>query len=208
MGVFKALAGLFLIFFYHIPKWLYLRLQLSYLKAFHKEKNLTADPKEHIKRAEALLNKNDNSLILYAALELRFAAERMVDSQLQFADEVSKNTLKKYDPVKKKKAMTRIDADSDFEQEIYFTSKETGEIIKWRMYKPLELNKIKKIRDKLGDLLHPKVGLNLGISDDPWYVDTKQFLKTTLKYLKDNLKDNNYYFAYRNMEQFEFIKKK
>jgi|WetSurMetagenome_2_1015567.scaffolds.fasta_scaffold29246_2 hypothetical protein len=206
MGILKALAGLFLIFFYHIPKWLFLKLQLSYLKAFHKEKNLTADPKEHLKRAEELLKKNDNSLILYAALEIRFATERMVDSQLQFSEEASKNTLKKYDPVKKKKAMTKIDSESDCEHEIYFTNKETGDKIKWGMYKPLELEEIRKIRDKMGDLLHPKVGLNLGIPNDTWYVETKGFLNKSLKYLRENLIDNNYYFAYKNVDQFELIK--
>jgi len=208
MGFFKALAGLILIFLYHLPKWLYLQLQLSYLMIFHKSKNLTADPKEHLKRAEELLKKKDNSLILYAALEIRFATERMVDSQLQFSEEVSENTLKKYDPVKKKKAMTKIDLESDYEQEIYLTNRENGDKIKWGMYKPLELEEIRKIRDRLGDLLHPKVGLNLGIPNDPWYVETKLFLNKSLKYLKDNLIDNNYYFAYKNMDHFEFIKTK
>jgi len=203
MKVFRALIGFILIFVYHVPKLIFLSLQVLYALVFNNQENLTADPEEHLKRAESLLKKKKNSLLLYAALEIRFASERMIDNQLSLADNVSKKTLKKYDPVKKKKAMTKLDPNSDKHQKIFFINKDTGQRFSWGTYKPVELDKIKDIKNKLGDLLHPKVGLNLGISDDPWYLETRKFLVDSLVYLKDNMKNNKFYFAYSNVDNFE-----
>ncbi len=206
MKFFRAFIGFILIFIYHIPRLLLQFLQISYSFVFNKHENLTADPKEHLKRANDLLKKKKNSLLLYAALEIRFAAERMIDNQLAFAEKVSKKTLKKYDPVKKRKAMTVIDPNSDNPQKILLLDRETGEKILWGIYKPIELEKLKEIRNKLGDLLHPKVGLKLGNSNDPWYIETRRFLKESAEYLSDKLANNEYYFAYKNLNNFELIK--
>ena len=84
----KLIVGFALVFLVHIPKLLYHGLLVSYITVFNKNQNLTADPKEHLKRAKKLLKKNQNFLLLYAALELRFALERMVHNQLLFAEEV------------------------------------------------------------------------------------------------------------------------
>lgn len=73
---------------------------LSYAAIFNKQENLTADPNEHLKRAKKLLRKNKNSLLLYAALEIRFALERMIQRELIFAEKVSKRALKEYSPIK------------------------------------------------------------------------------------------------------------
>jgi hypothetical protein len=203
MKIIKALLGLFLIFIFHLPKLIFISLQVSYDLVFNKQENLTADPKKHLKRASELLLKKKNSLLLYAALEIRFASERIIDNQIALADKVSNKTLKKYDPVIKKKAMTLIDPNSDKSQKIFFINKDTGQKIEWGTYRPIELERIKEIKNRLGDLLHPKVGLNLGISDDPWYIETRRFLEESVKYLKDNLKDNESYFAYSNLDNFE-----
>ena len=40
---------------------------------------LTADPKEHIRRAKILLDFNNDSLLLYSALELRLAIEKIME---------------------------------------------------------------------------------------------------------------------------------
>jgi len=206
MKFIRAFIGFILILIYHIPRLLFQFLQISYSDVFNRHENLTADPKEHIKRANNLLKKKKNSLLLYAALEIRFAAERIIDNQLAFAETVSKKTLKKYDPAKKRKAMTAIDPNSDHPHKILLINKETGEKFDWGTYKPIELEKIKEIRNKLGDLLHPKVGSKLGISNDPWYIETRRFLKESTEYLSDKLANNEYYFAYKNLNNFELIK--
>ena len=100
-AIFKLIIGLILIFIVHIPKLIYHALLLSYAAVFNKQENLTADPKKHLKRAKKLLRKNNNSLLLYAAVEIRFALERMVHNQLIFAEDVSKRMMNEYDPSKK-----------------------------------------------------------------------------------------------------------
>ncbi|MBL8027776.1 MAG: hypothetical protein JNL74_15240, partial [Fibrobacteres bacterium] len=102
----RLIVGLMLILFVHLPRLFCLLLLNSYYLVINYRENLTADPKEHLKRAKKLLKKKRmNSLLLYAALEIRFALERMVDAQLLFADNASNKMLKEYDPVKKKSYM-------------------------------------------------------------------------------------------------------
>ena len=168
-NVFKALIGLFLVFLYYIPKLIYQALLVSYAYVFKNEENLTANPIEHIKRAKKLLKKNKNSLLLYAALEVRFGLERMVQRELLFAEKATKKMLKEYDPVKKRKNLTRLDENVDFPHKIYLVNQKTGEKFEWGKYRPMDKNKVSEIKGKLGDLLHPKEGLLLGISNDPWY---------------------------------------
>jgi len=107
MTFLKAIVGLILILIVHIPRLIYHALLPSYAFVFNNQQNLTADPKEHLSRARKLLAKRHNSLLLYAALEIRFALERMVDSQLMFAEKISSATLKKYDPVKRAQSNDR-----------------------------------------------------------------------------------------------------
>jgi len=206
MKIIKALIGLILIVVYHLPKMIFLALQMSYAKVFNKQANLTADPKEHVKRAKQLLKREKNSLILYAALEIRFAVERMITNQLILDDKVSKNTLKKYDPVKKKKAMIKSDPDSDFDHKIYFLNKETGERIEWGVYKSIKIESVKEIKTKTDDLLHPKIGLNLGIPNDPWYLKNINFLNNSVDFLLEYLNQNDSYFFYKDLESFELVR--
>ena len=207
MKILRAIIGIILVFAYHLPKLIWNLAMLSYYSVFGRQDNLTANPKEHLRRAENLLNKNRNSLLLYAALEIRLAAERIIENQLMFSEKVSMNAIKKSDPVKHTQIMEKIDPDSLKEHEIRFTIKETGETIHWGNYKPVELARIKEIKNRLGDLLHAKKGIRFGIAADPWYKETREWLRESLIYLKERVKDNNYYFSLKNVENFELIKK-
>jgi hypothetical protein len=202
----KLIIGIILIFVFHIPKLIYHGLMVSYTSVFNNQQNLTADPKEHLKRANRLLKKNRNSLLLYSALELRFALERIVHNQLIFAEEVSNRMLDEYDPTKKRKNMSRIDEDSDHPHKIYLIEKDTGKRFEWGEYRPIDQKKVNEIQGRLGNLLHPKDGLKLGISDDPWYIDTRKFLEETHDYLTGITDGNEYYFSYRGLQNFDMVK--
>lgn len=202
LWIFKAFLGLILIFVFHIPRLLF----LSYSYVFNNSSNLTANPKEHLKRAIRMLNKKQNSLLLYVAVEIRFALERMVQQQLIFTENVSKRMLNEYNPVKKQNNILKLEPDSEFAHNIYFVNKETKEKILWSKYRPLNAEKVKYFQGRLGDLLHPKDGLSLGISNDKWYLETREFLLSAHKYLTDNLKDNYSFFAYKGIDNFEFEK--
>lgn len=181
-------------------------LKLPYYYIFKNTDTLTANPKEHLKRARKLLKKNKNSLLLYAALEIRFALERIVQMEAIFCETISKRYLDEYDPSKKRKALSKIDDNINYSHKIYLINKQTGEKMQIGQYKPIDQYKIDEIKGKLGDLLHPKDGLNLGIANDIWYKNTKTFLQEANAYLLDIIKDNRPYFAYSNMGQFELIK--
>ena len=206
LRIFKAFVGLILIFVLHTPRFLFHLMEISYSYVFNNTSNLTANPKEHLKRATKMLNKKQNSLLLYVAVEIRFALERMVQQQLIFTENVSKRMLDGYNPVKKQSNILKLEPDSEYAHNIYFVNKETNDKILWSQYKPLSSEKIKYFQGKLGDLLHPKDGLPLGISNDMWYLKTREFLLSAHKYLNKNLKDNYSFFAYKGVNNFEFEK--
>jgi hypothetical protein len=202
----RAVAGFFLLFLYHIPRIVYLALQISYSHVFEYRPTLTADPKEHLKRARAILKRGRLSELLYAALEIRFALERMAQWELIFCSSVSSRMLKEHDPVKKISNLNRIDADTALNHNIYFVDKTSGKRFKWAEYKPMDRGKIANIQGRLGDLLHPKEGLHLGIPVDPWYLETKAFLWDAIKYLSSVAEDNVHFFAYKGFDQFELVR--
>ena len=204
----KILIGFILVFTYHIPKLIIQLLLISYAAVFNYKENLTADPRVHLKRAKRLLRKNNNSLLLYAALEIRFAAERLIDSQTLCVPELSKRTLKKNDRIKKRVSISQAIPESDFEHDIFYTGKDADVKIPWSSYKPLEVDKIKNIIGRLGDILHPKPGLMLGISNDIWYIETRKFLNDSCDYFIDNMKNNDYYTFFGNVPNFEIEKRK
>ncbi len=203
----RILAGLIFVFFILIPKIILNKLEHVYFSVFNKESNLTANPKVHLNRAKKLLKRKRNSLLLYAALEIRFAVERILDHQLSLSSKASKNMLKEYDPVKKKKSMSLIDKNSDFDNEVYLLDKKNNTKIKWGNYKTIDQTKLTEMKGKLGDLLHPKIGLPLGLSNHKWYKDTRNFLLGYIDYLEDKTKNNESYFLYEDMDNFEFVKK-
>jgi hypothetical protein len=195
----KAVVGLLLIFVVHVPRLIFRALLVSYAAVFANRPTLTANTEEHIKRARKILSRGHASELLYAALELRFALERMAQRDLIFAELASNRMLKEYD-------LHRLAPDAAFVNEIYLVNKATGERFKWAEYKPLDKPRVVAIQGRLGDLLHPKEGLLLGIPGDRWYVETKRFLSEALDYLSGVYKDNAPFFAYEGLAQFEMVK--
>src|SRR4030042_4956129 len=191
----KAAVGLVLIFVVHIPRLIYHVLLVSYAAVFNNHPTLTADPAEHLKRAKRFLKRGRLSELLYAALELRFALERMAQRDLLLTELASERVRKEYDPSKKLANLYRIAPAAAYAQDIVFLNKKTGERFKWAEYKPLDRARVSEIKGKLGDLLHPKDGLRLGIPDDPWYEDTVRFLNETAQYLSMVYEDNTPFFA-------------
>lgn len=202
----RIIFGLLLIFVYHLPRLFLLLCQYSFALVFNNGINLTADPKEHLKRARHLLNTKLNANILYCALDIRFALERMVHSKLLFANGVSKNNLKEYDPVKKFSVLKKLEDDIDFLHKVYVKIPETGELLLIGEYLPLESKEIARIKGKLGDLLHPKDGILLGIDNCDWYVDTRAFLLDAINYLEKRLQRNETFFAYKGLDRFHVEK--
>ena len=172
-----------------------------------KSKTLTADPKEHLRRTRILLDKNDNSLLAYAALELRFCIERIVHNQLALSDEVSRKIKKGYHPKTKKSEMMSIDPNSNHDYDIYYTDPQSGEKSYWGTYKNIPETKVNSIFGKLGAYLHMKPGLKLGVVDDPWYVETRAFLNETQMYLAERIENSEPYFSYTDLDNYELIKK-
>jgi hypothetical protein len=204
--LFRACVGFLGVIFWHFPKLIWHLLIYSYACIFNKHENLTADPKEHLKRAKHLLIHGDNSKLLYCALEIRFALERMVHSKLIFANGVSKKNLKEYDPVKKFSVLQKLEQDIDYAHQVYIKIPETNEKMLLGEYLPLETKKVKEIQGKLGDLLHPKEGLLLGIEKCEWYVETKKFLDESISYLEKRIERNEIFFAYKGLERFHVEK--
>jgi len=147
---------------------------VSYAYVFNRHDNLTASPKEHINRARKLL-RGQNSMLLYAALELRFALERMAQWDLMLSAKATERALDDPDPVKKVKALRRIDQETAHEQKIFLVNQAKRIRLEWGRYKPLDQARTADIKGRLGDLLHPKDGLPLGIWNDPWYIRTRAF---------------------------------
>ena len=171
------------------------------------DNKLTADPKEHIKRAKTLLDLKNNALLLYSALELRLAIERLQHNQLSLSEHATINNKKGNDPKRKKLIMNNIDPNSDHDYKIYFTDPENGTWTYWGEYKNISTEKIKTIEGRLGNLLHIKIGLKLGIKDDPWYGDTRKFLSDTIDYLDERLTDSDYYFSFTDIDNFDLVRK-
>jgi hypothetical protein len=201
----KATLGCLLIPLYHFPRLAYQLLLISYAYVFNRHDNLTASPKEHINRARKLL-KGQNSQLLYAALELRFALERMAQFELLLSAKASERILDDSNPVKKVKALHRINQETAYEQKIYIVDKTTGTRLEWGRYKPLDQTQTAFIQGRLGDLLHPKDGLPLGIWNDPWYTQTRAFLLDSLDYLSTVVKDNTAFFSVSDLSNFEMLR--
>lgn len=202
----RAFIGLILVFVIHIPRLIYSLLLLSFAAVYNNHPTLTANPQEHLNRAKKILKRGRLSELLYAAIELRFALERMAQRDLIFAERASKRMIKEYDPLKKLANLHRIAPESAFAHEIYFINKLTGDYIKWSDYKPLDRVRVGEIKGRLGDILHPKDGLLLGIPSDPWYMETRKFLKEAAEYLEFVYKNNSLFFAYEGLDNFEMIK--
>ena len=137
-NVLRALAGLILGLAYHLPRVIYSLLLVSYYAAVDRQVNLTADPREHLRRARRLLKRGLNSELLYAAVEIRFALERMVTHELALCESATTKMYKEYDPKKKIKNIRRLAPGSATDHDIYFINRQTGERLPWGNYKALK----------------------------------------------------------------------
>ena len=202
----KALVGLLMVLFVHLPQLAYHGLLLSYAAVFNNHPTLTANPAEHLKRARQILKRGELSEILYAALELRFALERMTQIDLIFADPASNRMLAGSNPMKKIANLHRLAPEAVAPHDIVIVDKATGERVKLGEYKPLDKKRVSEIHGRLGDLLHPKDGLPLGIHDDPWYLDTRQFLLDSLDYLESVHRDRSPFFVWYGLDGIEMVR--
>jgi len=168
-------------------------------------KTLTADPSEHLRRAKILLDLENDSLLLYAALEMRLAIERIIHNQLTLSELHSKKEKKKNDPKRKKLIMGKLDPNSDYDCDIFYIDENTQKNIYWGTYKNIPTQKVKKIEGKLGNLLHMKLGVKLRNEEDQWYTETRDFLTKNCRYLTERITDSIYYFNFQNMENYEFV---
>jgi len=204
-NIFKAIIGFLLVFIYHIPRLVYQLLLLSYAYVFNHHENLTADPKEHLRRAKKLLREN-NSRILYAALEIRFAIERITQRDLIFSEKATERSLKEHNPVKKIKSLRRLDPNTEFPHKIIYDDEKEGIQFDWGKYKPLDIKKVKQIEGRLGNLLHPKDGIRLGVYNDPWYQETREFLLDSIEYLSQVIEDNTPFFGLEGLNNIHRIR--
>jgi hypothetical protein len=146
------------------------------------------------------------SELLYAALEIRFALERMTRRELAFSEMASKRMRKEYSPSKHVANLQRLDPDAAFPHDVFIVLKATGERFRVAEYRPLDKQRVSELNGRLGDLLHPKEGLLLGIPTDPWYSDTKRFLTEAVDYLSAACRDNAPFFAHQGIDQYEMVR--
>lgn len=198
--------GFILFFLYHLPKYFGVLLKKSYKSFYFQSYTLTASPAEHLKRARKILKYGSLSELLYAAIEIRFALERMTQKELIFAENSSNKMLDETSPVKKVSNTHKLNPDSAFHHEVYLINPQTKERYRWGTYKPLDKKKVSYINGRLGDLLHPKEGLRLGIPNDPWYISTKSFLNESRDYLAEICKDNAGFFSNVGSKNMELVK--
>lgn len=169
---------------------------------------LTAAPLEHIARARAILTRGQLSQLLYAALELRLALERITQLELVFSESASNRMLDEYHPVKKLANLRSLAPESEFPHDVEIRHAVTGEWSKIGEYRPLDLRRVAAINGKLGDLLHAKDGLMLGIPDrEPWYHETYVFLCETADFLTAAYEDNTQFFSYEGLEHIRLVRR-
>jgi hypothetical protein len=204
LNIFRAFIGLLLVFAFHIPNLIWCLLLLSYAAVFNNHENLTANPREHLHRALRHLRK-DNSQLLYAALEIRLALERMTDHEVVLASAASRGVLKKNDPVKETNYLRVLDEASQFPHKVILRNKETGESIDFGQYKPLDSKKVRDIDGRTGNLLHAKHGIPYGVTDHPWYGETREFLRESAGYLLERYEGNTPFFAFENIDHIEMV---
>ena len=170
-------------------------------------RTLTASPLEHIARARAILDRGDLSELLYAALELRFALERIIQLELIFAESATNRMLDEYHPVKKLSLLRALAPETEFPHDVEMRHAITGEWSKIGEYRPLEMKQVAFINGRLGDLLHAKDKLMLGIPErEPWYRETYVFLSETAEFLTDAYKDNTQFFSYEGLDHIRLVR--
>lgn len=203
----KAFGGLVLVFVFHIPKIIFVALQLSFTKVFNNPSYMTADVGEHLRRSRKLLKRGLNSELPYAAIELRFAVERMVQHDTWLAQEISMRIKKNPDPVKQLKTMQTLNENSKYPHDLIWQNEETGEQMKWGEYKPLNLDRINEIKGKLGDMLHPGTGPRTGFAGRDWADRMRSFLLESIDYIDSVYKKRTPFFLYQDIEHIQLVRK-
>ena len=168
---------------------------------------LTASPLEHIKRARQILDRGNLSELLYAALELRFALERITQLELIFADDASKKMLDDYSASKKVLHLRRLAPESEFPHDIEMRHAVTGEWSKIGEYRPIDQRRVAGAYGRLGDLLHAKDALALGMPETPWYRETYEFLAETCDFLRQAYEDNDQFYAYQGLDHIRMVRR-
>jgi hypothetical protein len=167
---------------------------------------LTSSPLEHIARARALLRGGRLSQVLYAALELRFALERITQLELIMADSATNGMLDQYQADKKVGSLRRLAPDSAMPHDIEIRDAVTGEWSKVGQYRPLDQRRVSEVYGRLGGLLHAKDGLMLGVPDrEPWYRQTYEFLCETADFLEEAYRGNDQFFAYEGLDHVRLV---
>jgi len=177
------------------------------LQAAKRSGETTANPREHIQRARRILARGSLSELLYAALELRFALERITQLELIFADEASNRMLKDYTASKKVLNLRQLAPDSAFPHDIEMRHAVTGEWNKIAEYRPIDYQRVAWVYGRLGDLLHAKDDLMLGMPEAPWYRDTYEFLLETCDFLSDAYEDNTQFFTYEGLDHIRMVRR-
>lgn len=168
---------------------------------------LTASPREHIARARAILERRRLSQILYAALELRFALERIVQLELLMSNSATARMLDEYRPVKKLAHLRSLAPESAFPHDVEIRHAATGEWSKIGEYHPLDKARVAFVNGRLGDMLHTKDGLMLGIPDrEPWYRESYDFLCETADYLSEAYENNTQFFTYEGLDHIRLVR--
>lgn len=169
---------------------------------------LTANPREHIARARAILKGGNLSELLYAALELRFALERIIQTELMFSESATNRMLDEYHPVKKLALLRSLAPETEFPHDLEIRHAVTGEWSKIGEYRPLDEKQVVLINGRLGDLLHAKDGLMLGMPErEPWYRETYVFLSKTADFLGEAYEDNTQYFSYEGLDHIRLVRR-
>ncbi len=200
----RALIGLLLVP-YHLLRLAYLALLVSYAAVFARADTLTASPEEHLKRARRMVRRGRKSDFLYIAVELRFALERMVDFELSVTSGATRRMLDEPDPVKQLRNQRRLEPRSAAPHRIVMVNKETDDRVDLGTYVPLDEKRISELNGRLGDLLHPKVGIPLGVPNHLWYTETQKFLKSTAQYLLDRYRASTPLVAYAGLDHIELV---
>lgn len=112
---------------------------------------------------------------------------------------------KENDPRKKVSNLRRLDPNSALEHEIWAVNSQTGERYKLGNYKPLDQQRVKEIEGRLGNILHHKPGLLLGIPADGWYAETRAFLAESLEYLESVYSRNTPFFTFEGIDNVEMV---
>ena len=189
----------------HLPRLVWSLLLLSYAAVFNNRPTLTANPAEHLKRAQRILRRGRLSELLYAAIELRFTLERMVQRDIIFGEAVSNRVLDEPSPVKKLANLRRLAPESALPHEVFFVNRDTGDRVSFGRYIPLDEERVVQIHGRLGALLHRQEGVPLGLPDSQWYADTEAFLQQTSAYLEEVHERDSGFFDYEGLEQFEVV---